>query len=412
MRNPDLSSRTARSAACAASLSYDDALAIVIGHAAPLCAETVPIDHAGGRVLAAPLVARIDLPQRAVAAMDGYAVRSDDLATGRRHFAVHGIAVAGDAQCGSIESGQTRRIMTGAAMPAGGDVVLPWEVVAVDGDTIVVDDPLPQRRHVRAAGCDFARGTELLVAGTRLSPGRLALAAASNHGEVTVRPRPRVGIIASGDELVAPGGVSAVHQCPDSLSSAISQMVLDHGGVIAERLLVGDDRIAITRAACRMIGPSDILVMIGGAARGDRDFSKAGLDPLGLTVAFADIAMKPGKPVWYGRIGTTHVLGLPGNPLAALTTARLFLVPLIAALAGDDPRRAMRWAVARLIAPIDASGGRETFLHAVVAGSGIEIVRDQPASGHLALAIANALVRRPRDAPAAAAGERVCFLAL
>lgn len=412
MRDPDLPRGAARSPACAATLGYDDALAIIIGHAAPLPAETIPIGRAGGRILAVPLVARIDSPQRAVAAMDGYAVLSGDLAAGTTRFAIRGISVAGGSDPGRLGPGQTLRIMTGAAMPADGDTVLPWETVRVDGDAILVDVPLPQRRHVRPAGCDFTSGTELLATDTRLGPGALALAAAGDHGEVIVRPRPRIGIIASGDELVAPGGASGTVQCPDSLSLAITQLALDHQGVIADRLLLADDAAAMADAARGMVAMSDVLVMIGGAARGDRDFAKSSLAGLGLMIAFADVAMKPGKPVWYGRIGSTHVLGLPGNPLAALTTARLFLVPLLAALAGGDPVAAIGWAEGTLAAPIAAGCGREAFLCATLTRAGISVVCDQPASGHLALAVANALVRRPANAPAAARGDAVSFLAL
>ncbi|MGK6319157.1 molybdopterin molybdotransferase MoeA [Sphingomonas sp. DT-204] len=396
--------------ACAATLGFDAAQAILAAHAAPLGIETVPLARAGRRVLAAPVHARIDAPRHDAAAMDGYAVREADLAR-HPHLRVAGASYPARPWQGTLGEGETVRIMTGAAMPAGADRVLMREhVTAADGWIALADTPSP-RPHVRRRGSDIAAGVPVLPAGRMLDPRALVAAAAADVAEVSVWRRPRVHVIANGDELV-PSGRAAATAChlPDSLTEALLLLARQWGGVPVGAALVPDDPVRLRVAAEAALADAEVLVMAGGASRGDRDFAKAALAPLGLELAFRDIAIKPGKPVWYARIGDRHVLGLPGNPTAAMTVARLFLAPLLTALGGRGFAAGLGWRELPLIAVAPETGNRESFLCAQRDEAGVRVIERQSASGQLMLAVADLLVRRPAHAPALDAGAPVDVL--
>jgi len=388
-------------------MSFDAAQAILAVHARPLGIERVPPAKAGRRVLAEPVHARVDAPRFDAAAMDGFAVREADIALPR--FRVVGCAYPGEPCAADIGPGEAIRIMTGARMSAGAGRVLVREQVAETDGWIAPTHAPTAKRHVRARASDMAAGGLVLTAGRTLDSRALLVAAAADVDSVSVWRRPRVAVIASGDELVAPGAAANTRdRLPDCLSEALLLMVRQHGGVPVRATLVPDTATAITAAATAS-DDCDLLVMAGGASRGDRDFARLGLAPLGLEIAFADVAIKPGKPVWYGRVGDRHVLGLPGNPTAAMTIARLFLVPLLRTL-GGQPGAGLDWTSAPLLAPLPETGPRESLLCAERQGDGVRVIERQSASAQLMLARADVLVRRPAHGAALAAGALVPVL--
>jgi len=399
------------SGACAASIDFDNALAILATHARPLGKESVSLTDAGGRYLAAPVLARIDAPRRDCAAMDGYAVRDADLKNGTIVLRSRGTSYAGGAEPGAISAGETWRVMTGGPMPHGSDRVVMIEHCRHRRDLVVLDAPPLGKPHVRKAGSDFAAGDELLAVGTRMTAARLVVAAAADRSELEVWRAPRILLVATGDEILAPGCASRIlNAIPDSLSVAIEHLCASAGADVVTALRLPDNEQAIADAQQEAF--ADVVVVIGGASRGDRDFGRSAFALLGLDIAFADVAIKPGKPVWYGRLGQTHVLGLPGNPTAAFTVASLFLAPLIAGLSGGAIPDALPWQLRYAKRPIPANGPREAFLCASLSCEGASICDRQDASGQAILGLADCLVRRPANAPAADVGDLVPVLPL
>ncbi|MFS2111997.1 molybdopterin molybdotransferase MoeA [Sphingomonas sp. Sphisp140] len=391
---------------CGASLRFDAAQAILGALAQPLGTERVPLAKAGRRVLAEPVRAAMDIPSRDLAAMDGFAVREADLAAGLRRFAVIGAAYPGAPFSGAVGPGEAVRIMTGAPMPAGTDRVLMRELITAAGSALTLDGSVPAKPHVRTRGSDTAAGTVVLPAGRLLDPRALVVAAAADAATLTVWRTPRVRVIATGDELVPAGEAQASGGVPDSLSEAVLLMARQWGAKPLGAVQVRDDPALLTAAAETALVDSDVLVLCGGASRGDRDFAKAALVPLGLELLFANVAIKPGKPVWLGRVGARLVLGLPGNPTAAMTVARLFLVPLLAALGGRGVGPALRWERAPLLEDVTA-GDREAFLCAERLDEGVRVLARQSASAQCMLALADTLVRLPAGAGTLSAGAGV-----
>lgn len=407
MTRADLASSNAPASTCAANLTYDSALTILAAEARPLGVERVPINKVGRRVLAEPFVAQLESPRFDVAAMDGYAVRADVLDSGRTDFKVVARSYAGDAAASPLGRARAVYVTTGAALPLGATEILPWEIVAATDDRITLHGPRG-RRHVRERGSDFRRGDVLLPAGRMIDPRALVAIAAADVATLGVWRQPRVALITTGNELIAPGLARTTElQVPDSLSHALILFVRQWGGRPISGDLVADNASAISRATAAALARSDVLVLVGGASQGERDFAKVALESLGLECRFAKVAIKPGKPVWNGCIGDKHVLGLPGNPTAALTTARLFLAPLLAALGGRPTGTGSRWSLAPLAEAMPANGDREAFLCAALDDDGVRQIEQQSASSQAILALADVLIRRPANAPAANAGEEV-----
>ncbi|HSX55922.1 MAG TPA: molybdopterin-binding protein, partial [Sphingomonas sp.] len=303
-------------------------------------------------------------------------------------------------------------VMTGAPLPQGADRVVMVERSRVVGDGVYLEPHDGERSHVRRRGEDFAVGSVVVPRGTLLGPGALVAAAAADVGEVRVWRRPRVRLLATGDEIAAPGTATALpHTIPDSLSIALAAVARNWGAEIVATDRATDDSAAIRAAARRALSDVDLLIIAGGASRGDRDQCRAALAAMGMDLAFADVAIKPGKPVWFGRLGRLAVLGLPGNPTAALTVARLFLAPLLAGLGGRQPNDVMCWETRPLAAPVAANGDREAFLCGVPTQGAVGLLERQSASGQAILAQARYLLRRPAHAPMLGAGARVPVLA-
>ncbi|HUG60646.1 MAG TPA: molybdopterin molybdotransferase MoeA, partial [Methylomirabilota bacterium] len=284
----------------------------------PLGVETVPISEADGRVLAGDLRSLRTQPPFPASAMDGYAVRAADLAPGVR-LAVIGQSAAGHGFAGRVEAGQAVRIFTGAPVPPGADTILIQENATRNGDTVVADGPVETGRHVRAAGLDFAEGEIGLAAGRRLGIREIGLAAAMNHGVLTVYRRPRVAILATGDELVAPGSPVGPDQIVASNGLSLAALVRSVGGEALD-LGIAPDRLDVLRARIRdgLDAGADVICLLGGASVGDHDLTRPALEAEGLVLDFWKIAMRPGKPLMFGRIGERRAIGLPGNPVSSL----------------------------------------------------------------------------------------------
>uniref|UniRef100_B0SV92 Molybdopterin molybdenumtransferase n=1 Tax=Caulobacter sp. (strain K31) TaxID=366602 RepID=B0SV92_CAUSK len=389
-------------------ISFDEASALAAGLAQPLGHETVRLGEADGRILATSIVARRTSPCADVSAMDGYAVRDGDLAGAPVRLAVIGEAFAGQAFDGALTPGSCVRIFTGGVAPAGTDRVIIQEEVERDGPLALFARAPNGARNLRMAGSDFRPGDILVEAGARLNAQRLVAAAAADLATVSVVARPRVLIVATGDELDEPGNPSPLRPgVPESVSFGVAALVRAWGGQVVDRWRLGDDLPALEKAARSAVDLADVVVVTGGASVGERDFAKTMFAPLDPRMIFSKVAIKPGKPIWIGRVSNTLIVGLPGNPTSALVTARLFLAPLIAGLAGREASRAVDWRLESLARPLPPCGDRETFVRAMRVPGGVEPIGDQDASAQKALAMSDVLIRRRPGEVAADAGTLV-----
>ena len=390
-------------------LPVDDAIARIVAGVAPLAVESVSIDDALGRTLAQPLTAKRAQPPFDASSMDGYAVRAADTAKLPARLRVIGSVAAGASFAGKIGSGEAVRIFTGAPVPDGADAVLIQEdAEAPDSATVIAKASIKTGRNIRPAGLDFREGAALLPAGTAFAMREIALAAAMGYGTVPVRRRPRVAIVSTGDELVPPGASPAPNQIIAANAPGIAAYVRSLGGELSDLGIIRDDRTAIGAVAERALTlPADILVTLGGASVGDHDLVGAALAEKGMALDFWRIAMRPGKPLMFGRIGPMRVLGLPGNPVSSLVCALLFLRPLIEAMLGRPPRDHSELAV--LAVDVPANDSRQDYVRAKLSG-GDGLPRATPlpiqdSSMLSALAAADCLLVRAPHAPAAKAGD-------
>jgi molybdopterin molybdotransferase len=396
-------------------LSVEDALARILAGVEPLPAETVPIEAARGRTLAEPLAALYTQPPFDASAMDGYAVRAADVRKLPATLTVVGEAAAGHPFAGTVGPGQAARIFTGAPVPAGADAIIIQEDTARDGDQVTVKDGRLDKDHIRPRGGDFNVGETLLAPGRRLGPREVSLAAAMGHGTVRVRRRPRVAILSTGDELVLPGTRPGPGQIVASNHLGVAALVEIAGAETEQLGIARDTRASLDEHFARAHG-ADVIVTSGGASVGDHDLVAPVLETRGMALAFWKIAMRPGKPLMFGRLGSSRILGLPGNPVSSLVCARIFLVPLIRALLGHPPQdeRPRR---ARAAVAIEANGPRQHYMRATTApgADGMALVtpvRSQDSSLLSPLAQADCLLVRPPKAPALAAGGLVDILPL
>lgn len=382
-------------------ISTDAALSAISAHPVPEQAEAVPLAAALGRWLAAPVTALIDRPRTDISAMDGYAVRLADVREPGARLTVIGAAPAGRPFTGAVDTGQAVRIFTGGVVPAGADHIVPQEEAERGGDEITCASGYDRSAFIRPAGLDFRAGGTLIPAGVQLGAPELSNAAAANIPELTVRTRPRVGLLANGDELKTPGTDLQPGEEVNSNPAGLSALVTAWGGVPVD-LGTAPDRPEAIRERIGAAPEIDIFLPIGGASVGEHDHMPAVFEAAGFVPVFRKIAMRPGKPTWFSTRGDQRALGLPGNPASALVCAHLFLRPLITAL----PHRFLPM---RLAAPLPANGPREAFLRAKVtvdkdgclsADAG---VNQDSALLHPFLTC-NALLRRPGNAPAAPAG--------
>jgi molybdopterin molybdotransferase len=395
-----------------AMITVDEALKRVLASAdTPLDEENVILNVAYGRVLAQDLKALRTQPPFPNSAMDGYALRSADTIAAPVTLTLVGESAAGRAFEGAVGPGEAARIFTGAPMPEGADTIVIQEDVSREGERIGLSAVVPAGDNLRPAGMDFRTGEALIPAGRLLSPRDVALAAAANHTKLAVRRRARVAILATGDELVPPGGALGPAQIIASNNFAVAGIVEACGGVAIDLGIAVDElgalKTAINRARDARV---DVLVTLGGASVGDHDLVQKALMSSGMELGFWRIAMRPGKPLMYGRLGPLRVLGLPGNPTSSVVCAILFLRPLLRALHGETNPGADLSQAARLAVDVPANGVRQDYMRASLGHSddGFLLatpVANQDSSLVKTMARADGLIVRPSNAAPAKAGD-------
>lgn len=390
-------------------IAFDEAVRLIAAVAAPLPNETVPLDAAHGRVLAAPVVAQIASPRADVSAMDGYAVRESDLGTLPVSLTIVGQSFPGAGFTGELRPTTAVRIFTGAPVPTGADRVVMQENVRREGDRAVVQEA-GSARHIRRAGSDFKAGDVLLPTGTLLTPQALVAAAGADAATLEVHRRPRLRLIATGDELTGPATAGDnPHLIPESISFGVMALARVWGADPVGRSRLRDDLPTMRSAAETALQDVDLLVVTGGASVGERDFAKTMFGDA-LDLIFSKVSMKPGKPVWLGRVGGVLVMGLPGNPTSALVTARLLLAPLIAGLSGRDPAAALQWRSTPLANAVGPVGDRETFGRACLEDGAARLLPNQDSGAQRTLGQAGLLVRLPPGTTGVEAGASVNLL--
>jgi molybdopterin molybdotransferase len=371
----------------------------------------VPLGEALGRVLAEDVAARVTQPPVAMSAMDGYAVRAADVATVPATLRQVGAAPAGGAFDGAVGPGECVRIFTGGPMPRGADAVVIQEDTMADGAAITVREGVTPGRYVRPAGLDFKAGDVGIRAGRLLNARDIGFAAAMNHPWLKVIRKPRVAIISTGDEVVLPGDPLGPHQIVSSNGPSLAAFVAASGGEPVNLGIAPDSAAALQSMADGARG-ADLLVTTGGASVGDHDLVRSALGERGLVLDFWQIAMRPGKPLIFGRIGDTPLLGLPGNPVSSLVCALVFLRPALNRMLGLPEPTDTERPTARLGRDLEANDRREDYLRAALtvdaAGRLVATPFEKQDSSMLSLlAKADCLVVRPPHAPAAKAGEAV-----
>ncbi|MDQ0455927.1 molybdopterin molybdotransferase MoeA [Rhizobium paknamense] len=412
-------------------LPVEEALARLLASAQPLQkTEDLPLAAARGRILAAPVTARLTQPPFDASAMDGYALRATDAAEPGAILELVGESAAGHGFDGTVQAGQCVRIFTGAPMPAGADTVLLQEdAEKMEDGRVLARIAVPLNRHIRPRGQDFAEGDQLLTPGTQLDFRNLTLAAAANQPTLTVYRKPLLAILATGDELVLPGARPGASQIIASNTFGIAALAEENGADVLDLGLVKDDRAAIADAVRRaQQAGADVLVTVGGASVGDHDLVGAALQDAGMVLDFWKIAMRPGKPLMVGRLEcfqekwepvfrpetgenlpiSTPVLGLPGNPVSSMVCSLLFLEPLLAHLGHRQPPK--RLDVARSAVTLKANDQRQDYLRGRLTADAdgawvAEPFGKQDSSMTRILASADCLIIRPPHAPELPAGN-------
>jgi molybdopterin molybdotransferase len=376
-------------------------------------AERVGIVEAAHRVIAEDAVARFDQPPVAVSAMDGYAVRAADVVRVPATLEIVGEAPAGHPFVGNISSGTAVRIFTGGVVPAGVDTIVIQEDTDLAGNLVTIKEQPNPGKHIRHAGIDFRAGETLVARGRRLTARDLSLLAAADIAEVAVARKPRVAIVATGDELSRPGAPRKPGGIVASSIYGIAAMVEDWGGVAQDIGILADNLAAFARLP-QAARDCDLIVTLGGASVGDHDLVQSGLGPHGFTLDFWKVAMRPGKPLIFGRLNKTPLLGLPGNPVSAMVCAILFLKPAIATMLGASSART--FLAARLASPLPANGAREDYIRARIVTRDGEMWAEpfpiQDSSMQKVFAQCDGLIVRPVGAPALSAGESAGVLKL
>jgi molybdopterin molybdotransferase len=390
-------------------ISVEEARGRILDALCPTPAEVVALADSWNRVTAAPVTARLNQPPADVSAMDGYALRATD-GTMAATLRVIGAAPAGHPFDGAVGPGEAVRLFTGSVVPAGADAILLQEDATRTHDTVRVNEAVIEGRHIRRKGQDFAAGDVVIPAGRRITARDVGLAAAANHPWLSVHRRPRVAILATGDEIAMPGEPIPPGGIVSSNSHALAALVRAAGGQPMILPIARDDQSAIGAAADTVAG-MDMLVTTGGASVGDHDLVIESLKARGMTLDFWQIAMRPGKPLLLGQLGAMPVLGLPGNPVSAMVCAILFLLPALAHLSGL-PAAPPTSTTAILGAAVKQNDHRADHLRASLStdSAGRIVATPFPVqdSGMLRrMALADALVLRAPLAPALPAGAEV-----
>ncbi len=395
-------------------ISVEEARGRILSALRPTPAEVVALAAAWSRVTAEPVLARLTQPPADVSAMDGYALRAIDGAL-RASLKVIGAAPAGHPFDGMVGPGQAVRLFTGSVVPAGADAILLQEDATRDGDSVRIDEAVAPGRHIRRAGQDFVAGDVVIPAGRRITARDVGLAAAANHPWLSVHRLPRVAILATGDEIAMPGEPIPPGGIVSSNSHALAALVRATGGEPIVLPVARDEHAAIAAVADQVLG-MDMLVTTGGASVGDHDLVIESLQARGMTLDFWQIAMRPGKPLLFGQLGATPVLGLPGNPVSALVCGILFLLPALCRLSGL-PAAPPPVTTALLGAALKPNDRRADHLRAtLVRGPCGQLVvtpfEVQDSAMLRRLAQADALILRAPHAPALGEGAQVEIIRL
>ncbi len=385
-------------------ISVSEALTLISAHSLNAKTEELALREVAGRISAKPIKARLTQPPFDSSAMDGYAVKFTDVTFQGATLEVIGEAPAGMPFEGVIKAGQAVRIFTGGVVPKGADHVIIQEDVTRNGEQITIDTPSLRARNIRKAGQDFANGDTLIPAETQLNWPHIALIAAANIAKISVIKRPHVAILSNGNELKEPGSQIATGQIINSNPYALAALIESWGGV-ATILPIAEDSVENIKARIAMAKEADIILPVGGASVGDHDHMKPAFTEAGLDMKFSKIAVKPGKPTWFGTLGAQRVLGLPGNPASALVCAHLFLKPLMNL--GQDQLLS-----AALSSPLPASGPRETYARGRVDDGHIMLFPKQDSALISPFPKANALIQIPPNAGPWTAGDQLNYVAL
>lgn len=398
-------------------LPVSEALRRILDRATTLESEEVDLLHARGRTLAAAVTSKLDNPPFDASAMDGYAVRAEDVATVPASLAVIGEAGAGRLFGGALGKGEAIRIFTGARVPEGADTIVIQENVTASGSKITVQETTARGANIRSKAQDFAKDEALIEPGSILTARDVLIAASSGHGKLAVTRKPIVAILSTGDELVAPGSPLGPGQISGSNAYGLAAVIETAGGE-ARFLGIARDSLASLEKFINASEGADILVTSGGASVGDHDLVRPALENAGAKLDFYKIAMRPGKPLFFGSRSPNgklqYCLGLPGNPVSALICSRVFLVPLIGRLLGrETPFESLE---AVLAEPLPANGPREHYMRGLLdlnsAPPRVTPFKNQDSGLIKSLQRANCLVVVPTDAPAQAAGTVVKVLRL
>jgi molybdopterin molybdotransferase len=391
-------------------ISVSEAIHLLVQHRTERPVISAPLSECLGASLAIDMKAKITLPPLAASAMDGYAVRLADVGKAGATLTVIGESPAGHPFQGTVNQGEAVRIFTGGAVPKGADHIVIQENAKREGDTVITlfDNPAP--RHIRQAGIDFTAGDTILTAGTRISPMHIAIAAAANYDNLPIFKRPVIALIANGDELKAPGSDVSETDIISSNPAGLGALIRHWGGEVMDLGIASDNLESIT-GLIRKAKKADIIVPIGGASVGDHDYMREAFKNCGLISVFEKVAVRPGKPTWFGTMGEQMVLGLPGNPASATVCAHLFLKILM----GATNQRT--FAKAKLTQSLPNNGQRETYLRALAKLSDIGQLEVTPfprqdSSLLTPLTKANVLIRLPKESGPWNEGELVDVLPL
>ncbi len=394
-------------------MPVSEALSRILALISPVGHEVIPVSAAGGRILASPVIARRTQPPFPASSMDGYAMRASEAEQGATSRIV-GESAAGHPFDGKVEPGQCVRIFTGAPVPEPLDRIVIQEDVTRDGDQITLNADLDPQMYVRRAGLDFAEGAPLLTAPRRLTPENVALIAAAGVPFVTVHRKPRVALLATGDELALPGEATGPGGIISSNNFGLAALI-ESLGADADILPIAADTVESLRSLAAMGAQADLFVTLGGASVGDHDLIRPALKDAGLELDLYKIAMRPGKPFMAGKLGTTTMLGLPGNPVSAMVCGRLFLAPAVEALMGL-PSAEAKTLTAILCCDLGKNGPREHYMRSKVElQDGVLTCTpfDSQDSSRLALlSESNALAIRPVGAVGAKVGDPIQVMML
>jgi molybdopterin molybdotransferase len=397
-------------------ISVEEARSRILEQVNVTATETINIAAAHNRALAENVIARVTQPPKDVSAMDGYAVRSADLEKIPATLKVIGESAAGKGYYGSTGAGQAVRIFTGAPLPAGADTIVIQENTERDGELVKVLEGTASGTYVRPAGLDFRVGDIGLQAGRLLTARDIGLAAAMNVPWLTVRRRPRIALLATGDEIVRPGDPLAANQIVSSNSLALAGLIQASGGEAVDLGIAADDEASLRQMAAGARG-ADMLITMGGASVGEHDLIRSVLGDEGLEIDFWRIAMRPGKPLIWGRIGDIPMLGLPGNPVSSLVCGLIYLRPAITRMLGLAVDPGSEYVPARLGCDLSANDQRQDYLRATLdIGNDGEMVATpfgkQDSSMLSRLAKSDCLILRLPHAPPAKAGDNVSIIQL